>query len=590
MTKTRLIQFVFLLLVTSAYGQKVKYKDIYALLSTKQFQQAEPFLKLYLKETTDNPNAYLFMGNIYQEKASNNDVLKETALALGNMDSAIFFYDKAYKTIDDKEVRKNKEYYQNYNRRDLRTGEFGIKLADIQFDIEKRIETLKDRSAKLKTTKEYYMLADSSYQRANGLFVSLQREYPALNRLYLRADEGTLATLKSLSQSFDSCVQAFQQYKSAISGLGKTGYNQKLTQVEIKDFTIDGRSGADFLADEVKLWDYKKFADKALSVIKEEVLPMRKHLVAYDTEINKLMAKLKKDSVSVRNDLTKLIDKLLFDQLTKFDPHPLPMVVFAVKTTDLAYRSTVLEHKPLRDSADLHLQVALINQELSLLKEIDSLSALLSTENLNEQMVNYADYVAGAYGSASGLQRYLDGEREYTLKEREKKEAMLAHYKKRLNYIIDGTDSIPLSSDVVSAFKPLWVTPEKFTMGLSFSDPADVKGYFYTITASRTPEVKAYFPVDKALFDPSTLGMTRGLAYSDPAGQIFYVLIFSERPVKDRFPGTLAKIYRSDGLAWKVDYQLGFPPTELALSADGDLVIGNGELQFRVDKNGKLVR
>ena len=83
------------------------------------------------------------MGNIYQEKASKNDVLKQTALAIANMDSAIFHYDKARKTLDEREVRKNKEYYEAYNRRDLRTGEFGVKLSDIQFDIEKKIESHK---------------------------------------------------------------------------------------------------------------------------------------------------------------------------------------------------------------------------------------------------------------------------------------------------------------------------------------------------------------------------------------------------------------------------------------------------------------
>lgn len=45
MTKIGLLQFLFLFLISAAYGQKVKYKDIYALLSTKQYEQAEPFLK-----------------------------------------------------------------------------------------------------------------------------------------------------------------------------------------------------------------------------------------------------------------------------------------------------------------------------------------------------------------------------------------------------------------------------------------------------------------------------------------------------------------------------------------------------------------
>src|SRR6478735_7557752 len=101
----------FIVVVSSASAQKVKYKDIYALLSTKQYESAEPFLNRYLKETTDNPNAYLYKGIIFQEKASKDDILKNTTRMLANIDSAIMFYNIAYKAITEKEVKKNSEYY-----------------------------------------------------------------------------------------------------------------------------------------------------------------------------------------------------------------------------------------------------------------------------------------------------------------------------------------------------------------------------------------------------------------------------------------------------------------------------------------------
>src|SRR5690606_15427114 len=217
-TKIGLIQFLLVFLISTAYGQKVKYKDIYALLSTKQYEQAEPFLKRYLAENTDEPSGNLFMGMILQEKASNNDLLKQTSRVLTNLDSAVFFYEKAYQTITDREIRKNKDYYQTYNRRDLRTGEFGVKLTDIQFDIEKRIQALKERSSRLKMTKGLHDLAVNSYSRAQALYASLQ-SFPTLRQLYLRSDEGTIATLTNLSLSFDSCVKAFDQFKLSLATL-----------------------------------------------------------------------------------------------------------------------------------------------------------------------------------------------------------------------------------------------------------------------------------------------------------------------------------------------------------------------------------
>lgn len=591
MTKVGLIQFILLFLVSAAYGQKVKYKDIYALLSTKQFEQAEPFLKNYLRENDDNPNAFLFMGNIFQEKSSKNDILKQTKLAIANMDSAILYYDRAHKSLDDREVRRNKEYYQAYNRRDLRTGEFGVKLSDIHFDIEKKIEGLKERIDQVKMVKHYFALADTTYQRSNALFISLQKAYPSEPQFYLRADESTVKDLSTLAVRFDSCLKAFENYKSSSSTLGKTSYNQTLALAEISDFKNDGIELSDLYRDDPKLWDYKKFADKSRQVIEKVIFPMREHLITYDMEINKLRERLNSDSVSVRSDLTKLIDKLLYDQLKQFDPEPLPMAVFNLKTADLEYRSILLEHAPLRDSADIHLQISMLNKEMKMLDKLDSISEKLSKQNVDEKALDYEHFINNTHSNTAVLKSYIQALMEYGGREQRKKNAMLALRLKSLNYIVDGADSIPLSVEMTSAFKPLFTTEEKFTMGLSFRDTVHIKGYFYTITPSRKPEVRALFPVDKLSFKPRNLSETKALAYSDGAGQIYYVLVYSEKAVKEKFPATLAKIYRSDGLAWSIDYALTFVPSELVLTADtGELTIRNDIHQTVVDKNGKVVK
>lgn len=194
---------LFLIISFSSGAQKVKYKDLFGLLSTKQYEIAEPFLKRYLRDNDDNPNAFLYMGIIYQEKAINMDILKQTSQVTQLTDSAIHFYSIARTTINDRELRKNKEYYEAYNRRDLRTGEFGVKLSDIQFDIEKKIEALQERKDKVRMVKYYFSLSDSLYKKSNSLFKSLQDMYPEARHLYLRSDQNTLKQLNDLSLRFD---------------------------------------------------------------------------------------------------------------------------------------------------------------------------------------------------------------------------------------------------------------------------------------------------------------------------------------------------------------------------------------------------
>jgi len=68
-------------------------------------------------------------------------------------------------------------------------------------------------------------------------------------------------------------------------------------------------------------------------------------------------------------------------------------------------------------------------------------------------------------------------------------------------------------------------------------------------------------------------------------------MLVSDKANNNKFPATLAKIYRTDGLAWSVNYELPFVPKELLLRTDtGEITIKNETQQVVVDKNGKVLR
>ncbi len=597
MTKTTPAKFLplfFALFVVSvtAFGQKVKYKDLFALLSTKQYEQAEPFLKRYLADNDDNPNAFLFRAIIFNERAGKIDVLKQRDVTLALMDSALIFFDRARATIDDREIRRNKEYYQIYSRRDLRTGEFGVKLSDIQFDIDKKMEALRERIASVKATSRFFDLTDSLYRGSQALYASLRERYASERALYLRADEQTMADLKALSARFDSCRRAFESYDKARQGVSNFSYRQEFAPVEIKAFETEGLSTADLFAAAPTIWDYKRFADNALSVIQDDIVPMRNHLVSYDVEINKLREKLLTDSVSVRSDLTRIIDGLLQDQLKRFDPDPLPLDVFNAKIADLEYRSVVLEHAPLRDSADATFQHNLAAEEMRYINRLDSILDGMAGPDLDERIANYAHFVDNAYGNATVLSSFVSTLASYAEREKDACEARLAATAASLNWILDGLDSIPLTSPVDgNSYKMLLTSDEQFTTGLHFTDSLHATGYFYTVIPSRRPDVKVEFPVARSGFRESRLSSTRALVSADPGGQIYFVMIYSETPEAARYNATLAKIYRSDGLSWSNPFSFGFLPSELVVTPDtGDITVRGASAEALIDKNGKMVK
>ncbi|NBP71080.1 MAG: hypothetical protein EBU52_20370, partial [Cytophagia bacterium] len=299
-----------------ATAQKVKYKDIYVWLANKQYDEAEPFLKRYLKENDDNPNAILYMGLIYEHKSLKNDILKEGNISIANMDSASLTLDKALKLITEKELRKNDEYYETFKRRDLRTGEYGVKISDIQFFIEKRLQELRERKDKIKLVHFYFALTDSTYNRSQKHYHVLQQQYGNKKSMLLRSDNTTLDQLSKLNASFDSCLKAFDIFKTNVQALGKSNYNYQLSLNEISDLSKDGTNKVDFLNDQVQLWNFKKFAEESEKVIRDEITPLKDHLVSADIDINKLREKLLRDSVSVRAEMEKLSTKLFHQKLT----------------------------------------------------------------------------------------------------------------------------------------------------------------------------------------------------------------------------------------------------------------------------------
>ncbi len=578
--------------------KKVKYKDLIILLNAKQYDQAEPFLKRYIKDNTDNPNAYLFLGIIFQEKTLKDDVLKDTELLIQHADSAIVNLETANKTIDEREVRRNDEYYQVYNRRDLRTGEFGVKLSDVKLDIEKRIATIKERKQNVRKLKDYFIQAEQKYISSVKRFQEVKQGLPE-NKFYLLSSEKTKESLHRFILLYDSFTTAFDNYKAISKLTVKTGYNQVLKFLPIKSYDTDGLGTSDFMKDEVPVWNFKAWANFVADVIANDIEPIRIELTKTDLQLNLLGEKLKKDSISVNKKIEDAISKFDVAKLKKYDSNPLPASIFDLKVAELNYGSIIVENKKSKDSADVNLKFRLTENELKQAKRLDSLAGLFLARDIENEALNYQDFVSKAYGDVSVIKKLANALKEYGANEVNKKQRELERRNFSLKWIIAKADSVPLFSDSTvrrHQYQMLSVEKERFTAGLKFGSDSLAMGYFYTITPSRVPDVSATFNVDKINFKKRNLPTLKSLTKTDGKDQIYFVLIFSEEKIKDKYAASIAKIYRSDGLAWSFNYLLDSKPTELIFVQETGglsikLVNDLGETKTGViDKSGKLLK
>jgi hypothetical protein len=584
-----------LVLCGQSYSQKIKYKDLFVLLSAKQYDQAEPFLKRYLAENQDNPNAYLFMGYIFEEKALSSDVLTELGKVNTNTDSAVLLFDRSFKEIDDKELKKNDEFYQMYSRRDLRTGKFGLKLSDIQLDLEKRTKYLKDRRQRILLLHDKFGQTQRIYGRCEVTYNTIASRYKDKFEFYLRSDENLKSELSELSRRYDSCVIAFNDYKSVMTSLGKTGHNQEIDPREIKDFKADGYDKADFLQDEVKLWDYKRWAMSSLEVIQNDIYPIRESLVKLDAGLNSAREKLRKDSISVEPELQSLSEKTQRLGLTKYDPKPMPFDIFNLKIKEIRYGIHLAQTRQLRDTSDLSLKLNLYKKDVALLAGIDSAASVVVERNLDYDVENYKDFVKNSYGSASVLKSLVKTTGDFAISEKAFLEARIKKLEASLNWIVDKTDSIPVTENVKSRiFIPFSIVPDKYTYGLKVQD--SVKSYYYAILPSRLPVVRNVHKLDTSIFNKRSIGSIKTLSVSTEKGKFFGV-IYSEikKTIKkvDKIPAFVFQV-EAGTLGWSNLVMLDGIPTELSYSEDAH----NLSLQFPVesgvkpvvlDKEGKLV-
>lgn len=589
-----ILSFLLVLLAGTGWAQKTKYKDLIILINARNYEVAEPHLKKYLKENTDNVSAYLYMAIIYQDKAQRNDILKQPDVLIDNLDSAIMFFEKVAPLITEKELKRNDQNYEMYLRRDTRTAEMVIKLSDVTLDIETRLKNIRERKEKIKNLNLYFKAAERQYKVTQALYSTIPNQFASSKEFYLRMDESVTNQLKQIGLTYDSSQASFKNYRSVLETLGKVPYNQLITLNDIVDFRKDGNTEVDFLKNDLRLWDYGKWTRTSLEVFQNEIVPLRDHLVSYDSELNKLTQKLKTDSVSVKSDLTKLLDRILFKQLTQFDPDPLPTGIFKMKAAELEYRSDEITNKAKLDTAGLVTRLEMRKQEAKDINKLDSISARLMTRDFEKDGKDYKHFITKAYGTEAVLRNYIKSTHELTQRNKTLKQSQIDQLEKSVRWVVHGTDSIPLfTEESASQFKPLVIVPGKFTFGLKYVDSL-ATGYLANITPLHVPTVSASFAVTGNAYKKRYLSVLKGLGLH-PQPDIYLALIYSETMNKDGYPATLAKVGKA-GLVWSLPYNLEQKPSEILYSAEtGEVMIKlpmpTGEQKlFVVDKYGKKIQ
>lgn len=583
-------------------SQKIKYKDLFYLLNARKYDEAEPFLKSFLKnpKTADHPNANFQMAIIYNEKYNLKDVLTETEDKLMYIDSAIHYYELTKTLITEKEIKRNDEYYEDYYRRDLRTGKMGIKISDIQLDIETRVTTLTNSRNNIILLKALFVKSKDFYSKAQSAYQTMTSQFDSQNQFYLRSDELLIRQLRQIKNDYDSSMGNFGRYKIALAKMEFPTYNQRLEVKQITDIIKDGSSEADFLKNSVEVWNYDAWAESVIDIVEKEIIPMQNRLVKYDEELDMLYKKIREDSLSVIDDLANREDQLLESHIHNYDDNPFPLKLFALKQAELNYLSEMLELRKFIDSVNVDRQLNLTANALKLIDEIDTIiSEHISSYNFAEESLNYKPLVTKRFGGANGLNEFVQKKKNLVSNSRVDLESELKNLTEKSKWLVYGADSIPLfESDTSEVFTlsndktykyygKLNVNDTlRFTYGLCYNFNGVPTMYFSEIAASHIADTLYQFSIDAKAFAADSLENIQVKYIGDEVDNK-YLLVYSNKYFNEPIKGHLFKVKNDLTLGWERSITLLYPPDVLTISNDFGVLAINYNVNY-IDKSNGL--
>jgi len=448
--------------------KKIKYKDLYPLLEEKNYIVAEEQLREFLAndKNLDEGNALYHMGLIFKDKYDRYDVLTDTTTFFTLADSANYFLNQALIYIDEKELKKNDEYYQSFYRRDLRTGEFAIKLSDVHLDIENLIEEVENR--RNETRNLYMLLAQiKSYdQKEVELFNALISNYESINNMYFEAGLDEISTLGSISDVHYTLTETGEKITESAQKLGMKDQYDSLILSDITGFSslnpkMNPYDGS------IEAWNMNVWVSEVKDIINSEVSQFKSQLISIDSEI---AGDKEKVVGSVTDNIRLDIPTELIETIEKYNANPTPLLMLnsrILENTFLGLSDTVLNPK-YGDSLYVRYQLDISDSLFRLSKKIDS-TTTMALSTVNDSEISYSQFFNDRYQGFENVKKYLVELNTWSKQKQAELEEKIAYWEKRNNWGIVENDTIPLKINTVSGYNGPYKVQRVFNFG-----PSDV--------------------------------------------------------------------------------------------------------------------
>lgn len=573
---------VLILFFLPTQAQKLKYKDIFPLLDAKNYDEGVPKLNRFLNDSknAEHANSHLQKGLYYEYLIEGYNLIADSSLLLNHIDSSVIFLSRAKALITEKELKKKDEYYQAFYRRDLRSGEFGIKVSDVHLDIEKKMQKLRKLKKNASIIYQSLIIANNDYTTSNEEFRHLATTAASEEEFMLLATDEQIASLDDFIKRGDNVKKAFEDIRQAVSVIRVKGYSPELEIIPINDFLVDGKTNTNIYENDVKVWDYGTWAEGTKRRIRRDILRMRDQLKSVYLDLNAQNEKVKSGSGITYDELSPSLDENLVKTLREFDGNPLPEKLLNILIEDTKYRylTNTSLNTELANENNVTYQLSITDSLNSLVNDIIQQVTFLTEPAITDATRKYFNFLKENYGGDFGLLKYKERVQKKYEKAQEKWSEKYKYWYEKSKWGVspDAMDSIYLiaksdslyESIPLSKYYTIAVDSDDssyvYAIGIEFTGDKDT-GFLTKIGTDRVIQWKENFDLGKFEYSDSAILVIGKFIPTEEGSISSYIFSY----VPDT-PSNLIVVNanKSGGINWNNELTINRPPITTKFNSD----------------------
>ena len=302
---------ILLILFSSSviFAQRnIKYKDVYEIVLTGEREEAYAQLLAYQKQDPDFANTYFQLGLIADYWARNYDPLTEYDYVKSFIYDTKLYYGLAILKLKD-EKRRNTELYSNGSSA-FADKDFSIK--DISDFVETKVKRIEAYEEKITEIVGHFNKSSDNYNECLSIFKEVNEDYAKIKNIWMSNEPKLNAQLDLLQAKFDTTLQALDNYKKAINDFPIKDYNQRYALKNIYTYRLHGLEPANFLNDNIELWDYNSWVEQIRTVQNSTVSDLRSDIIEEQEKSDKLINKYKQENYYAKPKAYTLENTLLY--------------------------------------------------------------------------------------------------------------------------------------------------------------------------------------------------------------------------------------------------------------------------------------